>query len=58
MNGPIPPSVHRTAILSPEFPILWMRTLRLSLKMIAQLKMSSGMSIGRSMTDGRIDKNA
>lgn len=46
------PSMH----MSVEFPITWMRTFRLSLRTVAQLKLGmSGMFVGRSSADGRFE---
>lgn len=64
MTGPIaphPPTVtDKQPILTPEFAVTWMKVLRISIKLIAQLKMSAGFgtSVGRTLTDGRIDKSA
>jgi hypothetical protein len=43
-----------------EFPVKWMRMLRLSVRMVSHLKLVSGTmtTIGRSVYDARIDKNA
>lgn len=43
-----------------EFPVKWMRMLRLSVRMVSHLKLVSGAmtTIGRSVYDARIDKNA
>lgn len=43
-----------------EFPVKWLRILRLSVRMVSHLKLVSGTSttIGRSLYDGKIDKNA
>lgn len=57
-NNFIPTMSMRYSYLSPEFPINWMKMLRISLKLVAQLRMSAGMSIGRTTLDGRIDKSA
>jgi hypothetical protein len=55
MAGQIPQAAAGSP-LSPEFNIQWLRTLRLSLKTVAQLKLGmSGMFVGRSSTDGRFD---
>ena len=55
---PPPPLGHVAPLMSPEFPISWIRTCRVSLKLIAQLRMSGGLSLGRTTVDGRIDKSA
>lgn len=55
MKGQIGQSAPGSPI-SPDFPIQWLRTMRISLKTVAQLKLgSSGMFVGRSSTDGRFD---
>jgi hypothetical protein len=55
MSGPIP-NVGHGLPLSPEFPVEWIRTMRVSLSTVAQLKLgSSGMFVGRSSSDGRFD---
>jgi cleavage and polyadenylation specificity factor subunit 4 len=43
-----------------EFPVKWLRILRLSVRMVSHLKLISGSvtTIGRSQFDGKIDKNA
>jgi hypothetical protein len=55
MASPIPPS-NNGSPLSAEFPVTWLRTIRISLRTVAQLKLgTSGMFVGRSSTDGRFD---
>lgn len=52
----IPQSTNATSPLTPEFPILWLRSLRLSIRTVAQVKLgASGMFVGRCPTDGRFD---
>lgn len=42
-----------------EFPVKWLRILRLSVRMVSHLRLVSGsITIGRSLYDGKIDKNA
>jgi cleavage and polyadenylation specificity factor subunit 4 len=43
-----------------EFPVKWLRVIRLSVRMVSHLKLVSGTptTIGRSLYDGKIDKNA
>lgn len=54
MTGLIPPMPQLGPAMSAEFPIVWIRTLRLSLRTVAQLKLGmSGMFIGRAASDGR-----
>eukprot|EP00602_Paraphysomonas_sp_CaronLab_P001533 CAMPEP_0185030436 /NCGR_PEP_ID=MMETSP1103-20130426/17406_1 /TAXON_ID=36769 /ORGANISM="Paraphysomonas bandaiensis, Strain Caron Lab Isolate" /LENGTH=646 /DNA_ID=CAMNT_0027565573 /DNA_START=216 /DNA_END=2154 /DNA_ORIENTATION=+ len=55
---PIVPSPYSPLVV--EFPVRWMRTVRMSMRMLSHLKMVSGGStnVGRSNFDGRIDKNA
>ena len=50
----------KPVVLTPEFAVVWMKTLRISLKLIAQLRMATGFgtSVGRTLTDGRVDKSA
>ena len=44
------------APMTPEFPIVWMRLLRIPMKAIAQMKAgSTGMFLGRIMTDCRFE---
>ncbi|RYG67888.1 hypothetical protein EON64_06465, partial [archaeon] len=53
MNSPINSG---PGFLSPEFSVQWLRTMRISLRTVAQLKLgSSGMFVGRSPTDGRFE---
>lgn len=48
--------VQASAPLTAEFPIQWLRSCRVSLSTVAQLKLgNSGMFVGRSSTDGRFD---
>jgi uncharacterized membrane protein YgcG len=55
MLGQVPQSLPGSPI-SPEFPIQWLRSIRISLKTVAQLKLgNSGMFVGRSSTDGRFE---
>ena len=55
MAGSIPQAIAGSPI-SPEFNIQWLRTIRISIKTVAQLKLGmSGMFVGRSSTDGRFD---
>ena len=49
--GPIPP-LNPMMPISPEFPVRWLHTTRISLKMVSQLKMSDGSSIARISHDG------
>jgi len=49
---------QRQPSLTMEFPVTWMRTIRISLKLIAQLRMAGGLSLGKTMVDGKIDKNS
>lgn len=54
MAGGIPPSSGGG--ITSEFPVLWLRTTRIPLSTVAQLKLgSTGMFLGRSTTDGRFD---
>ncbi len=56
MAGSIPTVGHGVP-LTPEFPIVWWRTMRVPLSTVAQLKLgSTGMFVGRSSIDGRFDK--
>lgn len=56
LAGIIPPMPQLGPAMSAEFPITWIRTLRLSLCTIAQLKLgATGMFVGRSAADGRFD---
>ena len=53
-NIPLMPQIGPA--MSAEFPIVWIRTMRLSLRTIAQLKLGmTGMFVGRSATDGRFE---
>lgn len=48
----IGPNMH----MSVEFPITWLKSFRLSLRTVAQLKLGmTGMFVGRSSADGRFD---
>lgn len=60
MSGPIPSNpAAANGALSAEFPVHWLRTMRFSLRTVAQLKLgSSGMFVGRSSTDGRFENRA
>ena len=52
----VPPPSNPSSPLTPEFPIQWMRSIRLSLRCVAQVKLgASGMFVGRCATDGRFD---
>lgn len=42
--------------LTPEFPIQWMRTFRVPLRTVAQLKVGQGMFVGKMLSDGRFDE--
>eukprot|EP00596_Hydrurales_sp_CCMP1899_P010005 CAMPEP_0119048116 /NCGR_PEP_ID=MMETSP1177-20130426/57037_1 /TAXON_ID=2985 /ORGANISM="Ochromonas sp, Strain CCMP1899" /LENGTH=612 /DNA_ID=CAMNT_0007023573 /DNA_START=89 /DNA_END=1927 /DNA_ORIENTATION=+ len=54
MGGPIPPGP--TMGMTPEFPIVWMRTQRIGMKTMAQMKVgSTGMFVGRTSTDCRFE---
>jgi cleavage and polyadenylation specificity factor subunit 4 len=52
-GGLIPPSAPMIP-LSPEFPIEWLRLIRLPLKICAQFKFSDSVPIGRSLYDGEL----
>lgn len=55
LNAIIPPSAPHIPI-TPEFPVTWLRTFRISLSTVSQLKLgTSGMFVGRSYMDGRFD---
>jgi cleavage and polyadenylation specificity factor subunit 4 len=55
LAGPIT-QTPQTAPMSAEFSIHWLRSCRVSLSTVAQLKLgNSGMFVGRSSTDGRFD---
>jgi hypothetical protein len=55
MGGPIPQGPPM-APLTPEFPVIWMRTQRIGMKTIAQMKVgSTGMFVGRTSTDCRFE---
>lgn len=57
LAGPIPVDPNFQSPMSPEFPIKWLRSIRLSLRSVAQLKLGmTGMFIGRCSTDGRFEK--
>ena len=44
------------ALMTPEFPIVWMRPLRIPMKAIAQMKAgNTGMFLGRTFTDCRFE---
>ena len=51
----IPPAIPGSA-LTPEFPIKWMRTFRVPLRSVAQLKVGQGMFVGKMLSDGRFDE--
>mmetsp|Transcript_12538 Transcript_12538/g.17210 ORF Transcript_12538/g.17210 Transcript_12538/m.17210 type:complete len:653 (-) Transcript_12538:41-1999(-) len=52
----IPQSANPASPLTPEFPIMWLRSLRLSIRTVAQVKLgASGMFVGRCASDGRFD---
>jgi cleavage and polyadenylation specificity factor subunit 4 len=61
ISGPIPggPGVapaNGNMSLSPEFPVLWLRTMRVSLRTIAQLKIgTTGIFVGRTTTDAKFE---
>ena len=51
VTAPIPPPPPGYPISS-EFPVTWLRTTRVSLKMVSQLKMPDGGSVARTTYDG------
>ena len=56
--GPVPPQLPHLSHLpmTPEFPIQWMRTIRISMRTTAQLKIGqSGMFVGRTATDSKFE---
>lgn len=55
MNGEIPAPIIGNP-MSREFPVVWVRTLRISLRTISQMKIAStGMFIGKTLIDARMD---
>jgi hypothetical protein len=56
MDEMIPPAMIPNLGITPEFRISWLRTMRVSLATVAQLKLgNTGMFVGRSSSDGRFD---
>ena len=56
LEGPVPSFNSQADPITPEFPIKWLRSLRLPLRTVAQVKQgNSGMFIGRSSVDGRFE---
>lgn len=56
LAGPIPPPMNPMSPMSGEFAIHWLRSVRVTLKTIAQLKMgTTGVFLGRCAMDGRFD---
>lgn len=54
LSSLIPPGPQLGPAMSAEFPVLWIRTMRLSLRTVAQLKLGmTGVFVGRSSSDGR-----
>jgi cleavage and polyadenylation specificity factor subunit 4 len=52
--APIPPPPPGYPI-SPEFPVMWLRTSRLSLQLVSHLKMDDGGSLARTSYDGLLN---
>ena len=56
MSNMIPPMPQVGPAMSAEFPVQWLRSLRLSLRTIAQLKLGmTGVFVGRSSADGKFE---
>lgn len=55
VKGAIPPPNPMIPI-SPEFPVEWIRTTRISLKMVSPLKMPDGNSVARTAYDGTLTR--
>ncbi len=53
VKGPMLPN-NPMYPMSPEFPVEWLRTTRISLKMVSQLKMVDGQSVARTSYDGSL----
>jgi len=52
ITGMIPPAVAGS-LITPEFSVKWIRTFRVALRTIAQMKFSTGMFVGKTASDGR-----
>jgi hypothetical protein len=58
ISSPIPPPPPHLMHLpmTPEFPVKWLRTMRVSMKTIAQLKIgATGMFVGRTVNDSKFE---
>ena len=57
LGGPINVSIAPMgAVLTPEFPVVWMRSFRIPMKAVAQMKAgTSGMFLGRVTADSRFE---
>lgn len=54
VTGLIPPA-QAGSLITPEFPVTWVRTMRVALRTVSQMKFNTGMHIGKTASDGRFD---
>lgn len=58
ISGPVPahPAHLQALPMTPEFPIVWLRFVRISMRTVAQLKIgTTGMFVGRTNTDSKFE---
>lgn len=54
--GPIVPGPAPHPALTPEFPVTWLRSMRVSLRTLAQLKIgTTGVFVGRTVSDAKFE---
>lgn len=56
IKGIIPPA-QAGSHMTPEFPVKWIRTMRVATRTIAQMKFDTGMFIGKTASDGRFHQD-
>jgi cleavage and polyadenylation specificity factor subunit 4 len=56
ITGMVPPAMAGS-LITPEFQVKWVRTLRVAVRTVAQMKFNTGMFVGKTASDGRFNSD-